>query len=133
MITIYTDASVKGRKAKGAMLILTDSNYLGYNVCSYDEVSPQVAEIRACIDAIEYAQKLCPNLCTDTTTLFCDSKTVVDIVKTTDYSGRLSYWVSKLREKLTECSINLEYIKGHSVDANPNVTVDTFLRVNGKE
>lgn len=133
MITIYTDASVKGNKARGAMLILTDSNYLGYNVRSYDEVSPQVAEIRACIDAIEYAQTLCPNLCTDDTTLFCDSKTVVDIVKTENYAGRLSYWVHILRKKLSECSITLEYIKGHSVDSNPNVTVDAFLRVNGKE
>lgn len=133
MITIYTDASVKGKKAQGAMLILTDINYLGYNVRSYGEASPQVAEIRACIDAIEYAQTLCPNLCTDDATLYCDSKTVVDIVKTKDYAGRLSYWVSKLREKIAECSINLEYIKGHSVDSNPNVTVDTFLRVNRKE
>lgn len=132
MIQIYTDASVKGGKAHGAMLILTDSNYMGYDVRYYGDVSPQVAEIRACVDAIEYAQKLCPDFSTDETTLYCDNETVVEIVNSKEYSGRLAYEISKLKDKINEYKITLVYIKGHSVDLNPNVTVDAFLRNNGK-
>lgn len=129
MIQIFTDASVKGEEAHGAMLILTDSNYMGYDIRHYGVVSPQVAEIRACVDAIEYAQKLCPNLSTDEAKLYCDNETVVDIVNAEEYVGKLSYEISKLKEKLSEFDISLEYIKGHSAELNPNVTVDSFLRI----
>lgn len=133
MIQIYTDASVKDGKAHGGMLVLTDSNYMGYNVCYYGDVTPQVAEIRACVDAIDYASTLCPAMRDEETTLFCDNETVVEIVNAPEYSGKLAYEISKLKEKLTEYGIRLKYIRGHSVDLNPNVTVDAFLRIQGKE
>lgn len=129
MITIYTDASVKKQgKTCGAALVLTDSNYLGYDIRQLDTDVPQVAEARACVNAVEYAAKICPMLGNENATLYCDNKVVCDLVNSETYNGKLSVEINPLRSLLKKYGIRIEHIKGHSDTQNPNVAVDLFLR-----
>ena len=130
MISIFTDASVKKHQvASGCCIVLTDSNFMGCDTTELGNAVPQVAEIRACINAVKYAQKVCPNFDNEDIVLYCDNATVVKIISAKKYNGPLKEELQPLKELVTRFNINVQYIKGHQIQqTNPNIAVDSILR-----
>lgn len=124
MIEIYTDASVAEHQAVTTCLLLSDSQFIGYNVIQHIKIrSTLQSELLGIKEALAYADS--KNLLQDFTTLYCDSVAAVELVNREDLSGcKYSDIVKDIKDIKNSHNITIKYYKGHQSCHNPNKVVD---------
>lgn len=122
MIRVFTDAAVAKDTAVVSAIVLTDTDYLGFETRCYKDVSNScLGELYGVLTGLQ----LLPRDCKEKIIIYTDSNQTVHLLSdNTKCLEPSQSVVDEIHELMYGLDIDIVHFKGHQQSHNPNKVVD---------